>query len=195
MRRIVDALGVLVILAIGLLVVIVEQGRRSDDQVIADASQALRRFEREVRVRAATDDVVVNGRGWPVTIDPGWFSGAPPENPLLTRDRPWVEVAAPNQAHQLHPDSPVAFDSSVASFWYNPYNGVIRARVPHSLSDKQALELYNRVNGTALASIFAPSQRLTPPTAIAGDEKASEAEKDPMDPTKPATADASGAAR
>lgn len=175
MRRVVDAIGVVVVLAIAILVVIVEQDRRADTQKITDVCQSVRRFEREVRVRAATDDVVINGRGWPVTIDPAWFAEAIPQNPLLSRDRPWVEVAPPDQAHRLHPESPVAFDSSVASFWYNPYNGVIRARVPHTLSDKQALELYNRVNGSALASIFAPSPRApTPATAIAGSEPASE---------------------
>ncbi len=191
MRRFIDVLALLAVLAIGLLAVIVEQSRRTDDQLVADAGQAVRRFEREVRVRAATDDVIINGRGWPVTIDPGWFSGAPPENPLLTRDRPWVEVAAPSQAHLLHPDSPVAFDSNMASFWYNPYNGVIRARVPHALSDRQALDLYNRVNGTALVSIFAPTPvPAKSPTAIAADQTQPESDEDSLDPTRPATVDA-----
>ncbi|RMD62322.1 MAG: hypothetical protein D6824_06910 [Planctomycetota bacterium] len=48
----------------------------------------------------------------------------------------------------------VAVDESVASFWYNPGTGAVRARVPATVSDQRAVELYNRVNNTSLRSIF-----------------------------------------
>jgi hypothetical protein len=40
-------------------------------------------------------------------------------------------------------------------FWYNPALGVVRARVPRTLSDAEALELYNEVNGTRLQELTA----------------------------------------
>jgi hypothetical protein len=43
---------------------------------------------------------------------------------------------------------------STAAFWYNPYKGILRARVPYDISDERALDLYNRVNGTSVSSIY-----------------------------------------
>jgi len=89
-----------------------------------------------------------------VTIDPAWFQEAAPGNPLLDEDRPWVEVAGTSQADLLHPPVRMAVEKSIAAFWYNPYQGVVRARVPVMVSDDKATELYNRVNGTGMSSIF-----------------------------------------
>jgi hypothetical protein len=38
-------------------------------------------------------------------------------------------------------------------FWYNPALGIVRARVPRTLSDADAIDTYNRVNGTAIRSL------------------------------------------
>jgi hypothetical protein len=111
-------------------------------------------IERTIRVKGATGEVEINGRGWPVDIDPAWFGDNPPENPLLSSDRPWLEIAPHEQAALEHPRVRIAFDRSVAAFWYNPANGAIRARVPMTLSDRRAVELYNSINGVFLHSIF-----------------------------------------
>jgi hypothetical protein len=54
----------------------------------------------------------------------------------------------------LHPPVRLTLDDRMASFWYNPYQGVVRARVPVQVNDDAALELYNRINGCSLLSIF-----------------------------------------
>ncbi len=120
------------------------------DELTAD----VREFEQMIKLRAATKDVELNGRGWPLTIDPGWFKGDAPRNPLLSPDRDWVEIAPPGDAHLCDPRIRIALDERFASFWYNPYQGIVRARVPMKINDSMTLELYNTVNGTALPSIF-----------------------------------------
>jgi hypothetical protein len=80
----------------------------------------------------------------------------PPRNHLLTGDRPWVELAPVEDADRDHPADPVAFDldgHKSASFWYNPYRGVVRARVAPQINEQETLALYNRVNGVFLATL------------------------------------------
>jgi hypothetical protein len=42
----------------------------------------------------------------------------------------------------------------MAAFWYNPYQGILRARVPVMISDEESLSVYNRINSSSLTSIF-----------------------------------------
>lgn len=170
----------------------VEEARRQ--AAVDDLAGDVSRFEQMVKLRAATKDVELNGRGWPVTIDPAWFDGDPPRNRLLTGDRPWVEVARPEDAHLRDPVVRVALDERFASFWYNPYQGIVRARVPLEINDKLTLDLYNTVNGTALTTIYqdwsvpvhAPAEEPNPPTpepdttaAVEPDDPNSESALDP----------------
>ena len=134
----------------------------------------VRRFELEIKVRAATTSAELTERAWPMTIDPAWFE-SPPQNTLVSRDRPWVEVAPPEHAELFDPVYRIALDPTLASFWYNPYQGVIRARVPIAINDEQALRLYNRINGTRLTELYA-----TPPLAP---EKDPDAEKNSAEQT------------
>lgn len=175
--------------------------RQKDEEEarINEVRLAVTRLSREVRLRAAMGDAAVNGRGWPRTIDPDWFAGSVPRHNLLTGDRPWIEVAPPDQADLANPPIRVAVTKDLAAFWYNPGNGIVRARAPMTLSDKRATELYNEINGTTLASIFediVPRDRLlTRPEpemkADAGgageDAHASVPTDEPrdLDPTKP----------
>ncbi|MBN4052725.1 hypothetical protein JYU07_00420 [Roseiflexus sp. AH-315-K22] len=114
----------------------------------------VRRFEQEVKIRAATEYGTQTGRNWPMTIDPGWFK-VPPQNTLVSNDRPWVEIAPPEHADLTDPVARLTMDRTLASFWYNPYQGVIRARVPLGANDEEALALYNRVNATRLTTLYA----------------------------------------
>jgi hypothetical protein len=72
----------------------------------------------------------------------------------VSPERPWIDLAAPDESELEHPVLKMTAGSGLAGFWYNPHLGVIRARVPVMVSDAESLELYNRVNGTRLASIF-----------------------------------------
>ncbi len=42
----------------------------------------------------------------------------------------------------------------LAQFWYNPNTGVVRARVPDSVSDATALRLYNRINDSTVSRVY-----------------------------------------
>jgi hypothetical protein len=154
LRRIVDVIAVVCVTgaALGIAVSI---SRRSTLQGDAETTaDELRRFQSEINLRAATDAGDGTTLHWPPTVDPAWFKGKPPRNELLSRDRPWLEIAAPEQAHLRHPELRIAIDRSLASFWYNPAQGIIRARVPPLLSDAETLSLYNTVNGARLESLY-----------------------------------------
>jgi len=169
--------------------------RASANRRVETAASEVRRFQRLISLRAAAREGTVNARGFPVTVDPAWFAGDPPRNPLLSPDRPWVELAPAEHAHLLHPEVRIAVDRTMAAFWYNPYQGVVRARVPTQISDRAALDLYNRLNDTELDSIFyvgptGPAAALTDSSAEPAPEPDDgELEPDELDPTRPASTD------
>jgi hypothetical protein len=154
MRWMRDVVAVLGLTGVVGGVMYLERAHRQEEDMFQDAQADVRRMEQEIKYRAATKTAELNGRGWPVTIDPAWFKDTAPINPLLKDGRPWVEVASTQQAEFLHPPVRMAVDKSLAAFWYNPYQGVVRARVPVMVSDERATELYNRINGVAMSSIF-----------------------------------------
>lgn len=154
MRRLLDILVatmVAALLAGGLWVL---HTWREEQRTIDEVRENVRRIEQQVRVQASLGRVEINGRGWPTTIDPSWFTSDPPRNSLLTPNRPWMEIAPPEHTDLEHPMARVALDRSMAAFWYNPGRGIVRARVPVTISDRTATKLYNTVNGTSLGSIF-----------------------------------------
>jgi len=156
MRRIVDTLAVGSCVVAAALFAVQQTRSESARQLVTETELDLDRFHAVLRLQAATPGVATNGRGWPTTIEPSWFSGDPPRNYLLTGDRPWVDVAPIEDAEREHPRDPVAVDADgdrEASFWYNPYRGIIRARVAPRINDRQTLRLYNSLNGVALASL------------------------------------------
>lgn len=154
LRRAVDAACVLA--AIGMVAGLGSYflDEYKQQKLVHNLAADLDRFKQTLSYRAASNQTEVNVRGWPVTVDPTWFGADPPRNPLVSADRPWLEVATPGEAAFMDPPVRIAIDNSVASFWYNPYQGVVRARVPIVISDRKALELYNSVNGTRLDSIY-----------------------------------------
>ena len=162
MRRTVDVVALGLCLVVSALVAIQYSRSSSANNVVTDTELALARFHSVLKVQATTNGVAVNGRGWPNTIEGGWFGDDPPRNHLLTGDRPWVELAPAEDADRDHPADPVAFDMDgqrSASFWYNPYRGVVRARVAPQINEDATLALYNRVNGVFLTTL-APEEGL-----------------------------------
>jgi hypothetical protein len=130
------------------------QSQKADEQAILDRTTAnTQRLEREVRFRAATKAGELNARGWPMTVDPTWFDSDPPQNFLVTDDRPWIEVAGPEDAGLQHPPIRLTLDDKTAAFWYNPYEGIVRARVPIQMTDDAATAMYNAVNQVSISSI------------------------------------------
>jgi hypothetical protein len=163
MRLLIDSL-VAVMLAALLAAIILSH--RSDQERYRDVEVAtldLHRLQREIYLQAALGAVPLSERGFPVTVDPEWFESGLPRNPLLGPDHPWLEVAGAAQQHLTHPPQRMAADRSTAKFWYNPYQGVVRARISSELSEAEALTLYNQVNGCRLPHLFAEEPRTAPP--------------------------------
>ncbi|MBX3385235.1 MAG: hypothetical protein KF768_01545 [Phycisphaeraceae bacterium] len=178
MRWIRDLALLLVLTAVIGGVFLYRRHQREEEDLIQRSAAAVLRLETELRYRAATNSTTLNSRGWPVTIDPNWFDGRPPVNNLVSPHRPWVEIAAPEEAGFLHPQVRMTVGDHLAQFWYNPWQGVIRARVPVTVNDERTLEVYNRINGCALDSIFWKERPTPVPEAaaqVAADRAAREA--------------------
>lgn len=126
----------------------------AQERSLAVTAAAVTRLNREIRVQSAMGTGELNGRGWPVTIDPAWFGRDLPRNLLVDPSVPWLEVAAEPEHEFDHPDRRIVTGRADAAFWYNPANGVVRARVGAFVSDAQALAAYNRINGSAIRSLF-----------------------------------------
>lgn len=184
MRRIVDFFAILTLVGLGAAIFYTQKDRYQQQVAIEQVTQAVRMFDLKIKYHAATEGAQLTARGWPVTIDPAWFEGAVPRNPLVSGDRPWLEIAGPEDAELQHPRLRMAVNATLASFWYNPYNGSLRARAPVTASDQEALEIYNTVNRTNLTTIFdhsAPSTALPDDLADEAPE-ASEVEGDVRGP-------------
>lgn len=138
-------------------------------------SDGLARFNQILAFQAASGQAQTTSRGWPTTVDPLWFGDSPPTNPLVSKDRPWVEVATVDQSHLDHPSIRVTLDPTQAMFWYNPFRGVVRARVPMKISDERTLSLYNEANGTALRTLYDTSTPPAPAEAAEADRNDAEA--------------------
>lgn len=122
----------------------------------ADVSRLIEHREllqAEIKARAADAESAINTRGWPRSIEVQWFLTDRPMNSLLKGDRPWIEIASELEAYLEHPLHRAATRTEHATFWYNPYNGVVRARVPMQTTDDQTLRLYNLVNGSNLPTL------------------------------------------
>lgn len=179
MRRIVEVIVVLGVVGLFGWMLMFRSQHQKLDREASFVTEEVRRFELEIKLRAATADgtgTELTGRKWPSTIDPNWFD-EPPRNTLLSPDRPWVEVAPPAHSELTDPVMRIALDNELASFWYNPYQGVIRARVPVTINDRQALALYNQVNRTALTSLYAAPPTVEKPA----DAPTNEDKEDPLD--------------
>lgn len=155
--RMVPVVLALVMLGVGGALLHWERKRADGEQSrINGARAAVRLLGSEVRGRGGLGQVPVNGRGWPRTIDPAWFGGSVPRNPLVPATHPWLEVAPEWQYRMTDPPVRIALTEDEAAFWYNPATGIVRARVSQAVSDERALEVYNEVNGTALKTLFLP---------------------------------------
>lgn len=156
MRMLVNSLVALCALALGGLLYLKSAGEADEAERAERAIQAIREVEQTLYYKAAVERVPTNSRGWPLTIDPAWFKTGLPRNPLLSNEHPWLEVASNAEAGLKNPTVRLAVSPALAGIWYNPYQGVVRARVPVQISDVKSTALYNLVNGTDLSSILMP---------------------------------------
>lgn len=130
------------------------------DSQVDEARSAAQRLERAIRIQAATGKTPINGRGWPETVEPAWFGDDPPLNPFVSVGRPWVEVASEDEESLTDPPIRQSVTRDLAMFWYNPANGVVRARVGPMISDQRAVDVYNRINSSNVPALFDARARL-----------------------------------
>jgi len=97
----------------------------------------------------------------PPMIDASWFGGEIPRNPLLSEDRPWIDIAPYEDRHLEHPRDPVAKDDHAAMFWYNPHLGIVRARVCPLDTAEETQALYDVVNGSVAPTVREYDVRVT----------------------------------
>lgn len=155
MRLLIDTLVALMLAGVLAGVVYMQNQETSHEDEIAETVEGLRQLHKQILLQAALERVPLNSAGYPETVEVEWFDLSIPRNTLVDENRPWLEVAGIEQRDLVNPPNLTAGDPNTASFWYNPYQGIVRARVPADTSDKTAVALYNRVNATTLASLFA----------------------------------------
>jgi hypothetical protein len=158
MRLMIDAL-VAVMLAMLIAGVLWHHRAQSAHQAdIEEARTSVHQIAREIALRVALHQAAGNESSPSLTIDTAWFQPHLPENPLVDEGHPWLELAGLDERLLRHPRERIASDKALAKFWYNPSNGIVRARVAPHGSDQTALELYNQINECQLNSIFADAR-------------------------------------
>jgi len=151
MRLIPQALVAIMLVAILGGIMRFNRLQREDLEHRATARREVARFQQQVLIQSA----MTTERSYPQTIEISWFRGDVPRNPVLDPSRPWLEIAGMDEADRLHPIQPMAATEEIAEFWYNPWRGIVRARVPAGLNDTDALDLYNFINDSSLSNLFA----------------------------------------
>ena len=157
MRLFMDTVIALTLLALLAGVVWYNRMDNSQQRERDSVRSEVRRFQQQIALQSALATVNHNERGYPETIDPDWFQGNIPVHPMLDASHPWLQVAGPDQEFLMHPPDPIAATNAMAKFWYNPYMGVVRARVPAGFSDAASLDLYNYINDSQLTELFSDS--------------------------------------
>lgn len=148
MRLVVDCLIALIVLVV-LATILVQQRARADQiGLIEETQHALHTIESKAIFHAGLGDAALTRRGYPLSIDEMWFEQLP-VNTLTGPTIVWIEVTAEDDIRAFNPHRITATDGR-AAFWYNPYRGIVRARVPMQTSEQATVELYNMVNGTTL---------------------------------------------
>lgn len=159
MRFVINVLCASCFLALVVALFITAKNAAVEAIAVDGAATSVQQIEQIIRLRSSMKDTVLNERGYPVTVSPGWFKdedgkGSVPANPLMQEGQPWLEIAGEQDAGLEHPPVRLAVSDSLAQFWYNPYQGIIRARIPVMVSDAKSTDLYNRINGTNIAGIL-----------------------------------------
>lgn len=160
MRLLRDTLVALMLVAILAGVVWHHRNEGNNERAVDDTFDAVRAIQRQVLLQSQLGKVEVQQRGYPATVDPAWFDERP-INALVGERHPWIEIAPRWQHDMLHPPDRAAASRMHAQFWYNPNNGVIRARVPADTAESRALRFYNRVNQSNLVSLFEDRELVT----------------------------------
>lgn len=154
MRYLLDIIAVLCVLLASAVVYWYLSSAREAEQRVLRVHEQVQLIASVAAAHSAMPEADTSPTGHVRSIDTEWFDGDVPINALLPPPRPWLEIASADQAHMTHPPNRAATNATHASFWYNPANGVVRARVPMQTTDQATLDLYNKANGCALSSLY-----------------------------------------
>jgi hypothetical protein len=149
MRLIVDTM--LALLLIGVLggIIWYQRGQEAWLDKVTAVQEALRAVESKALYYGALGDVDSTRQGYPLRVDTAWFDPLPVNLLFADEARPWMDTVTPEEADAFNPARIIA-EGNVSAFWYNPYRGIVRARVPMQLTQGATIKLYNLVNGTSV---------------------------------------------
>ena len=148
MRLVVDGIIAFVLALVLGAVLLQQQARASELRRVEITQQAVRTIASQALFRGSLEESEVSRRGYPLTIDQNWFE-QPPANRVAQAAGGWLDVATEAQSQLLHPEQ-ITTQRGGCAFWYNPYRGIVRARVTMLASDQATVDLYNLVNGCML---------------------------------------------
>lgn len=131
------------------------QSQASREEAVAATERSLAVIRSEVKRRVGLGDGPFSPAGWPAKVNEAWFGDRVLNNVLLPGiPGLCVEVATEEEAMLTHPPKTFVGDHESSAYWYNPYLGIVRARVPYQRTDGETLALYNDVNDCELTSLF-----------------------------------------
>jgi type II secretory pathway pseudopilin PulG len=147
MRLLVDSLIALTLVAV--LGGVLWHRRAAERQVenVEATQQSLRAIEAQALYRGSLGECQTTWMGYPLVLKIEWFEHRPAN--LLADNANWLDIVEKSKEFESNPDH-VTCESGRAAFWYNPYRGIVRARVAPQMSAKATIDLYNLVNGTSL---------------------------------------------
>ncbi|TVQ31693.1 MAG: type II secretion system protein [Phycisphaeraceae bacterium] len=154
MRRaftLIEILVVVVILGIISTIVFTVFGDVTGDARISATQSDLKNMKTQVQLVAQEEGGVFPEE---ITVDmlQGWFRIARPHPFSLPSTPLGVETAPPGDPTARHPANKL-ITGAAFGWWYNPANGSLRSRI-RDLGDPDAnLELYNKINNTAISNL------------------------------------------
>ncbi len=144
----VEILIVVIILGILAALVMPKFTSASQESKAAAAAAICRNVQQKVLEYRST-----HGQ-YPDDIDPTWFAGkALPKSPFDPTHETPIEYDTASPESVRHPRFKFT-NASTAPFWYNPANGMFRARVTAQATTAKTLELYNKANAAKVATYF-----------------------------------------
>ncbi|MEX0741412.1 MAG: hypothetical protein WD079_01360, partial [Phycisphaeraceae bacterium] len=133
--------------------VIYQKSARHQVDRIEAVQRAVQAIESESLYRAALGEVDATPRGYARVLRAAWFERQPHNLLIDEDDQPspmWVEQINDQIYRNMANPRQIVADVDHPPFWYNPFRGVVRARVPMQFSQQGTVELYNIINGTDL---------------------------------------------
>lgn len=149
MRLIVDTMLALLLIAVLGGILWYQRGQEQWLDKVTAVQEALRAVESKALYYGALGDVDSTQRGYAMRVDAAWFDPLPVNLLFADEARPWMDTVLPEDGEAFNP-ARITAEGNVAAFWYNPYRGIVRARVPMQLTQGATIELYNLVNGTSV---------------------------------------------